>query len=268
MDFVEKQVQDNIITDIDGECIELSDDSTNNNNSENKVVTEFEPKPFFLYNDVDTILKRKHSLTHDIKNRGPSCSLIIVDNFYNNPMETRNYILTQPFTVKGNFPGQRTRSFANEHLKEVIQRYVLPYGGKITDFPIPKEDGSDAYTIYNGAYQYTTSRDRSWIHTDKHNNWGGIVFMTPDAPLTSGTGFFKFYDGSVSEKDSILLNNKDEINDASQDLTKWDKTDTVANIFNRLILFNATNYHMSLDYFGTTKENSRLFQTFFFSTER
>ena len=46
----------------------------------------------------------------------PSCGLIVIDNFYNNPLETRNYILTQEFSVKGNFPGQRTISYATEDL--------------------------------------------------------------------------------------------------------------------------------------------------------
>ena len=69
----------------------------------------------------------------------PSCGLIVIDNFYNNAMETRNYILTQEFTVKGNFPGQRTISYANEHLKEIIQKYIEPFGGKITEFPIPRQ---------------------------------------------------------------------------------------------------------------------------------
>ena len=46
----------------------------------------------------------------------PSCGLIVIDNFYNNPLETRNYILKQEFSVKGNFPGQRTISYATEIL--------------------------------------------------------------------------------------------------------------------------------------------------------
>ena len=49
----------------------------------------------------------------------PECGLIIVDNFYNNPIETRNYILTQNFIVKGNFPGQRTISYATDELKNI-----------------------------------------------------------------------------------------------------------------------------------------------------
>ena len=203
----------------------------------------------------------------------PSCGLIVIDNFYNNPLETRNYILTQEFSVKGNFPGQRTISYATDLIKDIIQKYVEPFAGKITEFPIPKDknDLKNEKTndleeeIYNGSFQYTTARDRSWIHTDKWNNWAGVLFMTPDAPLSSGTAFYRFNDGATCEAE---CNNKDEVDRWSQDFTKWELVDTVGNVFNRLVLFNAHRYHMSMDYFGDTKENGRLFQTFFFSTEK
>ena len=137
-----------------------------------------------------------------------------------------------------------------------------------TNFPCPKSDNSDASEIYNGSFQYTTSRDRSWIHTDKWNNWAGVLFMTPNAPLSAGTAFYRFKDGAMCEEDGKILNNIDEVDRFSQDLTKWEMVDSVGNVFNRLVLFNAHRYHMSMDYFGDTKENARLFQTFFFSTER
>jgi hypothetical protein len=35
-----------------------------------------------------------------------------------------------------------------------------------------------------------------------------------------------------------------------------------------VFIFNAHRYHISMGYFGDTKENGRLFQTFFFSTEK
>ena len=211
---------------------------------------------------------KQQELFNDIKNRNPSCGLIVIDNFYNNALDTRNYILTQEFSVRGNYPGQRTISYANQHLKETIQKYVEPFGGKIIDFPIPKEDGSDALTIYNGAFQYTTSRDRSWVHIDGYNNWAGVLYLTPDAPLSSGTAFYKLYDGTMCKKDMEILGNKEDIDRYSQDLTKWEKVDQVGNVFNRLILFNSNRYHMSQDYFGDTMETGRLFQVFFFSTER
>ena len=62
-------------------------------------------------------------LFNDIKTRNPSCGLIVIDNFYNNALDTRNYILTQEFLVRGNYPGQRTISYANEHLKETLKVY-------------------------------------------------------------------------------------------------------------------------------------------------
>jgi len=223
------------------------------NNIVDETITNIKPKTKEEYKNPINIVRR------------PTCGLIVVDNFYNNPVETRNYILTQDFSVKGNFPGQRTISYATEELKNIIQSYVEPFGGKITEFPCPTADKND---MYNGSFQYATSRDRSWIHTDSWNNWAGVLYLTPDAPLSSGTAFYRFNDGATCEQEGTVLNNKTNVDRFSQDLTKWELVDKVGNVFNRLILFNARRYHMSLDYFGDTKENSRLFQTFFFSTER
>ncbi len=221
-------------------------------------------------NDIENknINKLKKLLEKNILTRSPSCGLIIIDNFYNNPYETRDYILTQEFLVRGNYPGQRTVSYANNYLKDIIQKYVEPFGGKITFFPIPKEDGSDAAGIYNGSFQFTTSKDRSWVHIDGYNNWAGVLYLTPNAPLSSGTSFYHFYDGTTCKSDMDILKNKKEIDHCSQDITKWKKVDQVGNVFNRLILFDSNRFHMSMDYFGDSKYNGRLFQVFFFSTER
>ena len=52
----------------------------------------------------------------------------------------------------------------------------------------------------------------------------------------------------------------------------YDKTDlklvdVAGNVYNRLILFNAQAIHAASEYFGDSKENSRLFQIFFFDAE-
>jgi hypothetical protein len=245
MDFVETQLNGNLLLDIVKEETKIIDKSMPDKKPDKK------PK--------------ENKLTEAFRLRGPSCGLIVVDNFYNNAQGTRDYILTQEFSVKGNFPGQRTTSYANEHLRDIIQSYVGPFGGKITEFPMPEKDDK---AIYNGSFQYTTSRERSWIHADGWNNWAGVLYLTPDAPLSSGTAFYKFKNGEYSEEDSTLLNTKEQTDKCSQDLTKWELVDRVGNVFNRLILFNSKRFHMSMDYFGDTKENSRLFQVFFFSTER
>jgi predicted O-methyltransferase YrrM len=242
--------------DIKEKLLNSNKDSQNNSAFNDKIQKEIEKQTKYK------------KLFEDINTRPPSCGLIVIDNFYNNAYDTRKYILSQEFLVRGNYPGQRTISFANQHLKDIIQEYVMPFGGKITDFPMPKEDGSNASGIYNGSFQYTTSRDRSWVHIDGYNNWAGVLYLTPNAPLSSGTAFYKFHDGTMCRRDMELLDNKKDTDNFSQDMTKWKLIDQVGNVFNRLILFNSNRFHMSMDYFGDSKENGRLFQVFFFSTER
>ena len=254
----------NIVIDL-GDTIKPKDKEINETNEKDEEKEkEIDESTAFAFNKQ----KQYRNSILDMKPKRPMGSLIIVDNFYNNAPDVRKYILTQEFSVKGNYPGQRTISYATEDLKNVIQKYVEPFAGKITQFPIPKLDNSDATTIYNGAFQCTLARDRSWIHSDKWNNWAGVLFLTPDAPLTAGTAFYKFIDGAMSQEDTDLLKNQELVDRFTQDLTKWELVDRAGNIFNRLILFNSHNYHMSMDYFGDTKENGRLFQVFFFSTER
>ena len=195
------------------------------------------------------------------------CNLMVIDNFYTNAQETRDYILTQEFKVRGNYPGQRTTSRANSHLKDMIQGYIQHFAGKIVDWPMPN-DGRNNEDTYNGAFQYTTSRDRTWIHNDGWNNWAGVLYLTPNAPVNSGTGIFRFKDGTRTVDEAEARGSKKLLDENSQDYTKWELVDKVGNVFNRLVLFNSKQYHASMDYFGTNKENGRLFQVFFFSTER
>jgi hypothetical protein len=188
----------------------------------------------------------------------PNCNLIVVDNFYNEPDKVRKYVLTLPFNVTGNYPGKRTKSYATDELKNFIQTYIQPFGGKITDFKMKDDD-------YNGSFQYTTSRDRSWIHVDPHNNWGGVLFLTPDAPASSGTGFYRFKETKKMYQET---EHTDTTSKYSQDYTKWEQVDTIGNVYNRLVLFNSKRFHVSMDYFGIKPDDSRLFQVFFFSTEK
>ena len=199
------------------------------------------------------------------------CNLLVIDNFYIDAKETREHILKEEFKVRGNYPGQRTTSRANIHLKEMIQGYIQHFAGKIIDWPMPStsnNNGQNNNDTYNGAFQYTTSRDRTWIHNDGWNNWAGVLYLTPNAPVSSGTGIFRFKDGTRSADEAEVRGNKKLLDENSQDYTKWELVDRVGNVFNRLVLFNSKQYHASLDYFGTNKENGRLFQVFFFSTER
>ena len=195
-------------------------------------------------------------------------SYLVLENFLDEPLLVRERVLREArslFTVKGNFPGVRTRSFATLALRDAIQHYLRPFAGTITSFPTTAASP-------NGAFQVSTSRDRTWVHTDSWNNWAGVLFLTPGAPHTSGTGIFRHKSsGATTEQEGHLRGLSPLLDDHSQDYTEWERIDTVGNVFNRLLLFDARQFHASLDYFGTNASNARKFfvsQSRFFNTSQ
>lgn len=179
---------------------------------------------------------------------------IITDDFLGDPDSVREFALQQEFNVTGNYPGARTKSFLTADLKEAIQTIIFHSGGEITNWF--SKDG------YTGAYQLTTAADRSWIHSDHFNKWAGVLYLTPNAPVAGGTGLFMYKKNKATTASE--MNN--EPYDA-RDMTVWDKYDVIGNVYNRLVLYRGDLFHSSLDYFGSTKEDARLFQLFFFDTQ-
>ncbi len=190
-------------------------------------------------------------------------NLIIVDDFYNNVDETREWILKQPFNVTGNYPGQRTAPVHHwADLKSSIQGIVEKAGGKITKWDYD----------YTTAFQYTTEKDSSWIHADQTTNWAGVLYLTPDAPANGGTGLFRHKETGWETAPRLKNGNYDQkgldkVNADARNYDAWEMTAMTAPIYNRLVLYRGDMFHTSLEYFGKDKYDGRLFQTFFFDTE-
>lgn len=178
-------------------------------------------------------------------------NVIITDNFYSNPDGVRSWILQQEFKHY-KYPGLRTKSFLTEDTKLTIQNLLMNAGGIITNWN--QEDG------LTGSFELATSTDRSWIHTDHYNTWAGVLYLTPDAPLSSGTGIYQY------KKTGATIASQLE-NYESQDMTKWELCDIIANRYNRLVLYRSEMFHTSLDYFGHDLHTGRLFQLFFITTQ-
>lgn len=189
-------------------------------------------------------------------------NVICVDNFYSDVDDVRSMALNMEFGVRGNYPGQRTEPVFNQEVKDIIGNIIRPYAGEITMWN----------SEYTGAFQYTTASDRSWVHADQTTSWAGVLYLTPGAPLSGGTGLFRHKETGLNmapklENGLYDMEVLDEIYKDSQDMTKWEMTNFVGNVYNRLILYRGDIFHTSLDYFGRNKEDGRLFQTFFFDTE-
>jgi len=186
---------------------------------------------------------------------------LIIDDFYRNPEEVREFALSQDFNVDGNYPGHRTVSFLTDDLKKSIQEIIRPFAGEVTHW------GGD----YSGSYQYTTAYDRSWIHSDSTTGWAAVLYLTPDAPVSSGTGLYKHKETGLCGWDNNLHSEEETLKAPHmiepRDYTKWELVDRLGNKFNRLVMYRSDNYHVSMDYFGQDMYDGRLFQVFFFTTD-
>lgn len=183
-------------------------------------------------------------------------SLVVVDGFLNNPDDTRAFALTQPFTTTGNYPGKRTRSFANPDWIPHLEKF-LPRDEKITWF--------DTHPFsYNGAFQVCTAEDgNSWIHRDA-TDWAAVLFLTPAAPLAAGLTLYRHAATQLLEHDGSKTADL-AVRDAP-DHSKWEVAATVGNVLNRLVLFRGRQFHKSSHYFGASPAEGRLFQVLFFNT--
>lgn len=210
--------------------------------------------------------------TSDIKNRFlyPYLPTIVVDNFYENPDLIRDWALSQEFFKgnRGSWPGLRTEllhtlnpALFNLTLKKLL--FVLQdYGYReILDM-------QTGFQIIDGSW------GTGWVHDDDPKlHVAGVIYMSPDAPVNSGTTVYEDqpdFDGSKYGE----LFMKDVFSETAEDREQYFKyrheqrahftpTVSVGNVYNRCIIFDTRNWHSADNFFGTTKENSRLTQVFF-----
>jgi hypothetical protein len=184
----------------------------------------------------------------------------IVDNFYENPDSVREFALNQDYVEGGfgrGFIGRRTeQQFLFPGLKERFEEIM---GKTITKW---EEHGM------NGRFQIAWSGEPLVYHCDSQK-WGGMLYLTPDAPYQCGT---TLYAHKKTRARTYFDNGWDASwvdvpGDCHLDGTPFEPVDVLGNVYNRLVIFDASAIHSASQYFGTVKENSRLWQMFFFDTE-
>lgn len=183
--------------------------------------------------------------------------IIIKERFYEDPDSVREWALSQDFNTSGNYPGVRTDSLKNldyswySNLKGSMENILKK---EITYWP----DG------YNTAFQYTHKDSTTWAHHDA-TEWAAVVYLTPNAPLESGTGIYRRKDTGIYEWSG---NDNDlDYNEITSTEDEWELQDRVSNVYNRIVLYKGSYYHRSIQPgFGNDQYDGRLFQTFFFNT--
>jgi hypothetical protein len=198
--------------------------------------------------------KKKPTVNTSFSSSVPS--FIVVDNFYKDPDSVRNFALQQNFSYHPDYhKGKRTDGvFRFPGLQE---RFESILGCKIKNW---EQHGT------NCCFQHCVAGDQIVYHFDGQE-YAGVLFLTPDAPPESGT---KFYRSKYTKKMKAL--SKEDYDVTFQhgflDPQAFEEVDVVGNVYNRVVLFDAKMIHAASSYFGSTANNSRLFQLFFFDLDQ
>jgi hypothetical protein len=86
------------------------------------------------------------------------------------------------------------------------------------------------------------------------------VFLTPNAPVQAG---ITLYQSKDTGKRMFVPNVHGKV---CRDMTRFEPIDKVGNVYNRLAIWNANLLHGPSCFFGNSKDNGRLVQTFKFTT--
>ncbi len=188
-------------------------------------------------------------------------TLWIVDNFYEKPDEVRNFALNEPFFEGGFGRGFIGRRSENQYLFPGLkEKFEDIMGKKITKWEEHEQ---------NGRFQSCWSGEALVYHCDSQQ-WGGMLYLTPGAPYQCGTTLYAhkqtrartYYEPGWD----AAWDPEKYPEDCHLDGTHFEPVDVAGNVYNRLVLFDASAIHSASEYFGTTLKTGRLWQMFFFDT--
>ena len=129
----------------------------------------------------------------------------------------------------------------------------------------------------SGVSQYCIGGDQIVYHSDEQK-YAGVLFLTPDAPPATGTTMVRsratkgrtvaesMAIGRVASEYAPRIE-ADMYKGKLLDPTAWEPVDTIGNVYNRLVLWDARMAHHATNYFGSSLQNGRLFQLFFFDAD-
>ena len=217
---------------------------------------------FTMYYDTGTKVQELHNIALVMSQQNniqaplkiktsPSKKLFVVDNFYVNPEEIREYALTQVEYKEDKKRYKGLRSIKGHRITGLKESFEKIIGEKINNFEYPE----------NGVFQITTSRDPQVYHCDGQK-WAAMIYLTPNAPLESGTRLHQSKINGARHSDDPNIDAA--FDGVFLDGTKFDIVDAAGNIFNRLVIMDAKCIHSAGPYFGTDKNNGRLTHLFFF----
>jgi len=181
----------------------------------------------------------------------------IVDRFFDNPSAIRTFALSQSFKSDegGEWPGYRTQNLIS--ISPVIFHNICQ---KILSLFYTKKQ--EYFYEASACFQIIDKNFESgWVHKD-NSIITTIIYLTPES--NSGTSLY--IKNKIDYNDITYNTDKKDSyksglnNGILRDLNNQNYSETlnVGGLFNRMLSFDGNMYHAAHDFFGDSKEESRL----------
>jgi hypothetical protein len=201
---------------------------------------------------------------------------VCVDNFLSEPNLFRKFglSLSKVKDDNGQWPGYRSQPLfeIDKDLHNLICLKVLSCYYDLRHVDIFWDE---ATLMFQSISSFSNKKDsllnQGWIHKDHNQQLAAILYLTPDADLDSGTSLFdikpgqknKFLDyGVQSEKQAFYKDEKviekNYIKAINNNNNKFIEKTRFQNVYNRLIAYDANEYHRANNFYTGKKSKDRL----------
>lgn len=194
-------------------------------------------------------------------------SLIIVDDFFNEPLEVREQALSCDYPEADGpltFPGRNSSTtFLPTGLDQVMSTLAAEV---LIGCPRPE--------ISHGKFRITQQDDpsRYLVHVDpSFLSWVGVIYLSLPEHCRGGTAFYR-HKGLNSDRtppqavleDHGFSSIAELLQQDGRDPDRWDLVMTVPMRFNRLVFYRPWMWHSAAEAFGQSKIDARLVYLLFF----
>ena len=181
----------------------------------------------------------------------------VVDGFLDNPDALRKFALDQDFYIDdtGRWPGSRT-----SQLSTISPVIFNQFCQKVLALFFTAEQTYN-YNIESSFQLVNKNYNTGWVHKDT-SIITAMLYLTPDSH--SGTSLYSkkniTYDDRTFINDKAISYKQETDNIKARDLhnQNYEEIMNVKGLYNRLLIFDSTTYHAAHDFFGSSKEDSRL----------
>jgi len=200
----------------------------------------------------------------------------IVDNFFTNPDIIRNFGLNLPKEKQkdGHWPGERSEELyiIDNDFNHCLIMKILSTHFDLRHVHVTWERSNITFQVIKPFDDVKDSlKNIGWVHQDEPGNLVGLIYLTPNADLNSGTSIYKIKPeeeknylrwGTNTEKNTLYTSGKIKEDDYNEAVKKHNdrfvETIRVQNIYNRMITYDSNHFHKANSFFTGTEDRMTL----------